>query len=181
MIRLITVISIAMLSTAMAFAGPPDHAKGAPPTKMYMVDVGGPFIDTSDFISCGDFDTTITFTLGGFWITHPQNAKKGLWEFYHSDWPITITNSSDPTKYVEGIPGQVMNRHWTGEPFLSDPIETGAQFMVTLPGHGVIFRDVGRVRINWFGGPDDPMFTFLAGHWDTFDSDFQALCDALRY
>lgn len=84
-----------------------------------------------------------------------------------------------PTLFVDSIPGQVMNRHWTGVPFASDPIETGVQLMFTLPGHGVIFRDVGRIVISWFAGPDDPAFSFTAGHWDSFDEDYEALCAAL--
>jgi hypothetical protein len=137
-----------------------------------MVDIGGPFVETFPFISCGDFETTMTVTIGGFWMYHPATKGKGGWEFYHSDWPVTITNASNSAYFVEGIPGQVMNRHWTGEPFESDPIETGVQLMVTLPGHGVIFRDVGRIRIDLGTFEAE----FMAGHWDSWDEDFQALC-----
>jgi len=147
----------------------------AKPEKFYMVDFGGPFVDVFPFIDCGAFTTTISITIDGFWMYHPATKGKGGWEFYHSDWPIRITNDSNDAYFVDGIPGQVMNRHWTGEPFESDPIETGVQLMVTLPGHGVIFRDVGRLRLN----VDTFESEFLAGHWDSFDEDFQALCTAL--
>lgn len=148
----------------------------AKPEKQYMVDIGGPFTNTFDFIHCGDFGTTMTVTIDGFWIYHPPKNNKGGWEFYHSNWPVTITNALDNTYFVESIPGSVMNRHWTGEPFASDPIETGVQLMVTLPGHGVILRDVGRIRYDFVTFEVE----FMAGHWDTWDGDFQALCNALR-
>ena len=147
----------------------------AKPQKFYMVDIGGPFVQTGPFIDCGAFTTTISITIDGFWMYHSATKGKCAWEFYHSDWPIRITNDNNADYFVDGIPGQVMNRHWTGEPFASDPIETGVQFMVTLPGHGVIFRDVGRLRLNLDTFEPD----FLAGHWDSFDEDFQALCAAL--
>lgn len=161
------------VAIALLLGGGVSNAK---PEKFYMVDIGGPFVETFPFISCGDFETTMTVTIGGFWMYHPATKGKGGWEFYHSDWPVTITNASNSAYSVEGIPGQVMNRHWTGEPFESDPIETGVQLMVTLPGHGVIFRDVGRIRIDLGTFEAE----FMAGHWDSWDEDFQALCNALR-
>jgi len=170
---------VALLSISVA-----GFANDKKPSKTYMVEFGGPFVATFDFASCGDFETSITFTFGGFWINHPNHPKRGEWEFYHSDWPVTITNLSNPDYKIDSVRGTVMNRHWTGAPFESDPIETGAQAMFTLPGHGVIFRDVGRIRITWSTVGEDllppPDFTFQAGHWDTYDGDFQALCAALR-
>lgn len=167
------------LGSGLSAADPPDHAQGNPPQKFYWIDVFGepstfvfPFI-----VECDGFGTVMTLTLDGFWIFHPKNNGRDAWEFYHSAWPSRIANANDETLYVEGIPGQVINRHWTGEPFASDPIETGVQLMITLPGHGVIYRDVGRVRFDWDTSPLQP--TFLAGHWDSYDADYQALCEAL--
>jgi len=161
----------------LATIAPPVHSggKGVPPEKFFMVDIGGPFVETEEFIECPGFGTEITFTFGGFWMYHPATAGRDGWEFYHSAWPIKIANAEDESLFVEGVPGQVMNRHWVGEPFESDPIETGVQLMVVLPGYGVILRDVGRIRYDI----DTFDIEFIAGHWDTWEEDFQALCAAL--
>jgi len=63
-------------------------------------------------------------------------------------------------------------------PFDSDPVETGVQLMVTVPGYGVLIRDVGRVVWDW-SNPDEPEPTFYAGQWDGFDEGYQAICEAL--
>lgn len=165
-----------VLASGTSSAAPPAHANGNPPEKFYWVDVfGGPTTVQFPFISCDAFDTVMTLTFQGFWMTHHATPGKDGWEFYHSAWPSSIANSDDESISVEGIPGQVMNRHWTAEAFASDWIETGVQLMITLPGHGVIYRDVGQVRFDI----DTFEPEFLAGHWDTFDADYQALCAAL--
>ena len=137
-----------------------------------------------ELADCGNFQAIITVEIAGFWMTHYPNGNadgkgkgKGQrqWKLYHTAQGILVENSNDPSIFVEGIPGNVMNRHWQGPAFDSDRYETGVQMMITLPGHGVIFRDVGRIRIDW--GTFDA--TFLAGHWDTWDEDFAALCEAL--
>ena len=68
-----------------------------------------------------------------------------------------------------------MTRHWTSTAFASDPIETGVNIMITLPGYGQIFRDVGRLRIDW----DTFDVVFLAGEWQSWGDDYDALCAAL--
>ncbi len=185
-------------STAVT-AGPPDHAKGkgAPAQKFYWEDVlGDPGSFTFPLYDCGDFVAEVTVTFSGFWIYHPETAGRGAFEFYHSAWAARISNSAYPDMYfIDGIPGQVMNRHWSGDPFVSDFTETGVQLMVTLPGHGVVYRDVGRLSVEFLGfndngTPDDPsddfpMFEFgpFTGQWDSFDPeadpDFEAICEAL--
>ena len=178
--KLILIPLIIMLSGSWAAGAPPEHANGEPPDKFYMVDFGGPFeMDPHDFIECDGFGTTITVTIGGFWMTHPANAGKDLWEFYHSDWPVKIANANNPDLFVEGIPGQVMNRHWTGAPFGSDQIETGVQLMVVLPGYGVVYRNVGRIILDTYTDPDNSVIKWTAGQWDATDGDYQALCAAL--
>jgi len=181
--RTIKKLAVAALSLSMfiiaglSLAAPPDHANGKPPEKFYWVDVfGGPTTYEFAFVSCpAGFDTMMSVTYQGFWMVHHSKPGKEEWEFYHSATPAKIWNSDDPSIFVEGVPGQGLNRHWTGEAFNSDVIETGVQMMITLPGHGVIFRDVGRIRIDW----DTFDAEFMAGHWDSWDGDFQALCDAL--
>ena len=176
--KITTVLTAIALASAasMSAAAPPDHAQGNPPQKFYWIDeFGEPGTFEFPFIPCDGFDAVMTMTIAGFWMTHHATPGKDGWEFYHSAQVSRISNANDPSIYVEGIPGQVMNRHWTAEPFDSDPIETGVQLMIVLPGYGVIYRDVGRLHLDW----DTFEPVFLAGHWDTFDEDYQALCAAL--
>ena len=156
---------------------------GTPPEKFYWMDeIGEPGVFSYGLADCGNFEAIVTVEISGFWMTHyPQGNGNGngqgqnQWEFYHSAQAVLVENSEDDSIFVEGIPGNVMNRHWTGKPFESDPIETGVQMMITVPGYGVIFRNVGRIRIDW----DTFEAEFLAGHWDSWDEDSAALCQAL--
>jgi len=186
--RITAVFVAATMGLLWASAGlgtPPDHAngQGTPPEKFdWIEEFGEPGIFTYELADCGDFQAIITVEISGFWINHSPNGNgngngngQEEWEFYHSENIVLVENSDDPYIFVEGIPGNHINRHWSGAPFDSDPIETGVQMMITLPHHGVIYRDVGRIRIDW----DTFEVEFMAGHWDTYDEDFQALCLAL--
>lgn len=178
-LTVLLLMAILMIAVSInASAAPPDHAKGKPTLKFNWVDVvGGPIQDTFDFVDCGSFLTEMTVEFSGFWITHYDKNGDPKWEFYHSAYPAKIVNKNDDSYFVEGIPGQRLNRHWLDEPFNSDFIETGVQLMITLPGYGIIHRDVGRVMINWNGGAPYP--EFYTGNWDSFDGDFLALCEVL--
>ncbi len=165
-----------VLGSVCATAGPPDHSNGKPPEKFYWVDVfGGPTTYTFDFVDCDDFGTMITITYQGFWVVHPETPGRGQFESYQSITPITICNADDDSICVESIPGSHVTRHWTGVAFETDPIETGVQIMITLPRHGQIFRDVGRLRIDWATGEA----VFIAGEWQSWGDDYYALCEAL--
>lgn len=162
-------------STFNAWAAPPAHAKGTPPTKTYWLDVFGEAgVFSFPFADCG-FPTQITLEIAGFWMVHPGHPTRDVWEFYHSAVASRITNMNDESIYVEGIPGQTLTRHWFDGGFQGNSTETGVQLMVTLPGYGVIIRDVGKIVYQWPAGPVE----FQAGVWDTRDGDFQALCNAL--
>lgn len=176
---LLTISTVFLIFGSSAWSDPPDHAKGKPTLKFNWVDeLGDPFQLTEDFIDCGEFETEITLVFSGFWITHYDKDGNPTWEFYHSAWPAKIVNRDDDSYFVVGIPGQVMNRHWLGEPFNSDSMETGVQLMITLPGYGVIFRNVGRVLLDNSFWPPIPLH--FTRHWDSFDEDYQALCEALK-
>jgi hypothetical protein len=91
---------------------------------------------------------------------------------------MRVFNEDNPDLFVDGVPGGKWNRKWTGVAFDSNPIETGVQLMLTIPHYGVIYRDVGRVEINW--GTHEPIL--YVGHWDLFDGfdeDIVALCTIL--
>jgi hypothetical protein len=177
-------IAAVFVAAAMGFSWA-SAGMGAPPDKFdWIEEFGEPGVFSYELADCGDFEAIVTVEIAGFWMTHyPQGNGNGngkgqgqnQWEFYHSAQGILVENSDDPSIFVEGIPGNVMNRHWQGVAFDSDRTETGVQMMITLPGYGVIYRDVGRILIDW----DTFEAEFLAGHWDSWDEDFAALCDAL--
>ena len=163
-------------TTLTTWAGPPAHSKGTPPTKTYWLDVFGEAGEfTFPLANCGAFDAVMTVQISGFWITHTGHPNRGTWEFFHSAVPTSIANSLYPEIYLDAVPGSSINRHWLEGPFQGNVTETGVKLMVTLPGYGVVIRDVGRIIYQWPNGPAE----FLAGHWDTQDGDFLALCSAL--
>ena len=169
-----------LISVHNAWAAPPAHAKGSPPTKTYWLDFFGEAGEfTFDFVDCGAFQTTLTVQLTGFWITHTGHPKRDTWEFYHSAVPTRVANALDESLYVDSVPGTSLNRLWLDGPFQGDAIETGVQLMVTLPGYGVVARNVGRIVYEW--PPGSSPVKFLAGKWDSQSGDFQALCDALSW
>ena len=165
------------MASALSVAGPPEHAKGNPPDRFYWSEeVGDPMTFEFPLAYCpAGFEAWMSITYQGFWMTFYNGRGEEQWENYHSATPVKIWNADDPTIYVESVPGSGVRRIWTAVAFDSDIIETGVQVMITLPGHGAIFRNVGRLYVNWFTGEAE----FMAGQWDMWDEDFQALCAAL--
>jgi hypothetical protein len=174
--RFIFVIFVTLFVIALNVSGAPGGEK---PTKFYWdEEIGEPGWFDFPFISCDGFDVNLYGEYSGWWMYHPATPGKGGWEFYHTAYATLLYNANDPDLYVEGKRGGHWNRHWAGEPFASSNVETGVQMMITLPRHGVVYRDVGRIvwDENW-----NPVV--YVGHWDfldgNFDEDFQAICDAL--
>jgi hypothetical protein len=152
---------------------------GGTPAKFYWdEEIGEPGSFDFPLISCDGFEVNLYGEYSGWWIYHPATPGKGGWEFYHTAVASLLYNATNPDLYVEGKHGGRWNRHWAGEPFDSSSVETGVQMMITLPRHGVVYRDVG--RIVW---DEDWNPVVYVGHWDSFDAnfdeDFQAICDAL--
>ena len=165
-----------IVAASISSAAPPDHSKGRPPEKFYWVDVfGGPSTFTGPLLPCDGFDVNITITYQGFWVVYPDTPGREDFESYQSITPISLSNSEDPSIFVESIPGSHVSRRWTGTAFETDPIDTGVQIMITLPGYGQIFRDVGRLRVDW----DTLEPEFIAGEWQSWGDDYDALCAAL--
>lgn len=173
-----SVIAIALFMTPeLSVADPPEHAKGNPPDKFYWVDeIGDPLTFDFKLADCpAGFEAWVSITYEGFWMTFYNGRGEEQWENYHSATPVKIWNADDSSIYVESVPGSGLQRIWTAVAFDSDIIETGVQIMITLPGHGAIFRNVGRIYVDWLTREAE----FIAGQWDSWDEDFQALCAAL--
>jgi hypothetical protein len=176
LLSLVTFITLSVVALN-AFSAPPSG--GGPPSKYYWDEVVGDPGEWDDpLISCDGFEVWIHVEYSGWWIYHPATPGKGGWEFYHTAVATRVYNASNPDLFVEGKRGGHWNRHWAGEPFESSNVETGLQMLITLPGYGVVYRDVGRVV--WDENFDPVIYV---GHWDlldgNYDEDFQALCDVL--
>ena len=88
---------------------------------------GGPSTGTYPLLPCDGFDVNITITYQGFWVVHPATPGRDDFESYQSITPISLSNSEDPSIFVESVPGSHVTRHWTSTAFQTDPIETGVQ------------------------------------------------------
>ena len=174
MVGITTFAVIAMFSLS-ATAG----KNGQGPTKYYWEDeLGDPQVWEQPFLSCDGFDVMLHIEYSGWWMVHPETPGKNHWESYFSFSRMRVFNENNPDLYMDGVPGGKWNRKWTGEAFNSDIIETGVQLMLTIPHYGVIYRDVGRIVIEW--GTFEPLF--FVGNWDVldgFDEDIVALCSVL--
>ena len=154
--------AIFFLFTVGASAAP----SGNKPMKYYWEDeIGNPEVYEQPFLSCDGFDVILHIEFSGWWMVHPETPGKGHWESYFSFSGMRVFNANNPDLYMDGVPGGKWNRKWTGEAFGSNPIETGVQLMLTIPHYGVIYRDVGRIEIDW----DTFEPVVYVGHWDYLD------------
>lgn len=172
---LFTALFISCLFAICVYAAP----KGEKPTKYYWEDeIGDPLVEEFPFISCDGFEVILRLEYSGWWMVHPATSGKGQWESYFSFSRMRVFNENNPDLYLDAVPGGKWNRKWTGVAFESNPIEMGVQLMFTIPRYGVVYRDVGRVELDW----ETWQPVIYVGHWDLFDGfdeDIVALCALL--
>ncbi len=126
---------------------------------------------------CGEFQILNDGVFEGFFIVHFDQAGNVTHVNQHIKFSQSIyKNSEDPTIFLEGGPGELENDRFdfTGD----QPVVaiSGVQFKITVPGHGVIFHQVGRtIFLN------EPPFDILfqAGPNDFTEENVAALCAAL--
>ena len=134
------------------------------------------YYDTGFYIGdCGDFDVLSDSLIAGYW--RYRYDKDGNPTFIRLHLQVTESvyyRSDNPSISLSGGPGEVQNDLVD---FRKDRyFFTGIPFKVTVPGYGVIFREVGRVILDLetfevifqSGGPHD--FT---------NQNLAALCNAL--
>ena len=153
-----TLVSSASLLVAPA-------AEAAPPIVTEGTDAGDDFLT-----DCGDFDLRDSWTLdwrGKVFLdgqgepTRIVEHVAGSDTFYNSVTRESVTGTINSGETVDFVDGTVT--------------QNGATGRITVPGHGVVFFDVGKFVIDFEEG-----LTFLAGHHHGFfDEDYAALCELL--
>lgn len=124
-----------------------------------------------DFIAdCGDFDLRDSWTFdehGKEFLDDQGEVTRivihvaGSDTFYNSETGESVTGTINSGETVDFVNGQVT--------------QNGVVARITVPGHGVVFFDVGKYVITFGEG-----LTFIAGrHHGFFDEDYRALCELL--
>jgi len=144
----------------------------APPNK---VKFAGDFI--GDFVGdCGTFYVLNDVAFEGFFIEHFDKNGNLVFISQHFDFGNSIYyRSDDPTVFLVGIPGEVANERYIVTGNTPRVIIAGLPYQVTVPGHGVVFHQVGRIILDLETGE----VLFQAGPNDFVGQDVAALCAAL--
>ena len=152
--------------------GATSTALAAPPFKNYFS------FDFTGFIvgDCGSFSVLNDAVGEGFYIEHFDKEGNTTHVNQHIKYSQSIYyNSESPNKVLFGGPGELENDRFdfTGDQAVI--AVSGVQFKVTVPGHGVIFHEVGRTIFDFFTGE----ILWQAGPNDFTEENVAALCAAL--
>lgn len=156
--------AVALAATLGAWAAPPNKVKFA-----------GDFI--GDFVGdCGSFYALNDVAFEGFFIEHFDKGGSLVFVTQHFDFGNSIYyRSDDPTVFLVGRPGEVASERYVLTADTPTVIIAGLLYQVTVPGHGVIFHQVGRIILDL----DTGEVLFQAGPNDFVSQDVAALCAAL--
>ena len=167
LIGIIAVFGIGSVSSALA----------NPPMKVPF----GPFQVLGGWVGdCGTFQVLNDFALQGHFIVHfdkDGNDSRVNQRMFYGD--STYYNSEFPDVRLNGNPGTGENDHFLD--LTSDQsvvVVTGVSFKINIPGHGVIFHEVGRTIFEYIDWQIAEIL-FQAGPSDFSDGNLAALCEAL--
>lgn len=146
--------------------------QAAPPNKQYFN------FDYSDFFigDCGNFVILNAAVGDGFFIEHLDRDGNPTHVNQHIQYSDSIYYTfPDMGIVLNGGPGEldVTRFDFTGD--IPVIIFTGVNFKVTVPGHGIIFHEAGRIGFNLFTFE----VLFQAGPKNFSEGDVAALCEAL--
>ena len=139
----------------------------------------GPFRVLGENIgSCGDFDILNDYTISlsiYSYLDSDGSPNRVRYKGHYTD--NIYANSAQPSYWLAGAPSNT-ETVWVRfeEGALTSVQMVGIPFKVTVPGHGVIFIEAGRLL---YDGPTGQLI-FQAGKHQFRDGDFAALCAALR-
>jgi hypothetical protein len=138
-----------------------------------------PFSDTGAFLaSCGDFDILFNDEglVHGVLVVDQDGIRTNRINILDITGTTTYYNSLDPTKSIEGGPGEVQVSH-----ILFDEAgvrigtnSAGLTFKIVVPGYGPIFMETGEYRLR------AGVVVFNSGFNQAIEEDVAVLCDYLR-
>lgn len=155
-----TVVWIVVLGLWLAIASP--GAFAAKPFKVPMdVDTIGGFV-----LDCGDFEILEDCSVHADLLFFDDYLRA------HVEFACNAYNNLDPSKSIqEGRAAQ--NLRWDFTTGVAS--YHGLTFHITLPGHGKVFMNAGRIVFDPSG------IVFQAGQFDSIDPDVEEpFCEALR-
>ena len=159
LVAIIAVLAFGSVSTALA----------VPPFQEHF----GPDDLTGFFVGdCGDFNVLLDFTIQGHVTVNFDQDGVLVAAQQHLEFPNDkYYNSVNPDIFFTG--NAVQNEHFD---LVSGVVATtGLHFNLTIPGHGVVFHQVGQIIFDLATGD----VLFQAGPADFEDDDIAALCAAL--
>ena len=166
--KIIALSALAMLCGAAAWAGKPEQFPF------------GPFPVTGEEVTdCGDFHVLMDYTFAGVnrFYFNPDGSLNRL--LITAVVPESIYYNSNEPSYRR-LPGTAEHLqqwyHFDEDETLIDMVATGAPSRVILPGYGPVFMGVGRVKFDFVTGEIE----FMAGQFDQFTGNNDAICAALR-
>ena len=159
LVGIIAVLAFGSVSTALA----------AKPVKVNF----GPDDFFGFFVAdCGDFDVLLDFTAQGHFMLHFDKDGNLVRVHEHFEFPNDVYYNS--TDFGISFTGNAVQN--TQFDVVDNQLAiSGLQFKLTIPGHGVVFHQVGRIIID-FTIPD---VIFQAGPADFDEGNVAALCAAL--
>lgn len=158
-VAVLSVASVMLLGTGLLVAGQPD---------MYTFSGGA-----SGYVgSCGGFEVWEDVT----WVIEGKDYYNKNGEFIRQKWHWTVEGfvfNSEDSEIKLPYKNSVYNEHYSAE--TNESRYTGLWALVTLPGYGNIFIDVGVVVFNW----GDGSFTLEAGKHQWWEANVEELCQFL--
>ena len=159
LVGIFAVLAFGSVSTALA----------VPPLKVNF----GPDDFTGFFVGdCGSFSALLDFTIQGHFVVKFDKDGNAVAAEQHLKFPNDkYYNSENPDIFFTG--NAIQNDHFD---LVGDVVATsGLHFNLTVPGHGVVFHQVGQIIFDLVTGD----VLMQSGPADFEDGDIVALCAAL--
>jgi hypothetical protein len=125
---------------------------------------------------CGDFELLTDYQAEGYVLNYFNRDGSLDKVFVNVDFVGGIYyNADDPSYWLPGVAEHAQRWYYMKDGGMQW-VEIGSPFRVILPGHGPVLMGVGRLVHDLTTGA----ITFMAGRWDPYVGNFDAICAALR-
>jgi hypothetical protein len=159
-VQMASVVAALLLGVGTAWAIPPDQGEDEIPVGAFFLSDCGGEIDI-----CEGGDLFIRWKLFFFNNGDPRLYREKV------SFDGALFECGNPDNY---LPYNPLHYTFSVDQITGDSIIHGLWAMVTLPGHGQIYRDVGTIVVDLNGD-----ITFEAGEHEAWNEEFDVVCDFL--